>query len=291
MSNEPAQAPDDNSRQLGKSRGVSLLVNHTVLILLVIFAMGPMMILVFNSLKTQQEIGRNPLGFPESFVWQNFPDAWEIGRFSATMGNSAMLVAMTLVGVLLLGGMAAYSLAKLDLPGASVVMLYLLIGSSVPLQLFLVPLFYLWNRLSLTNSLPGLALIYVATNAPFAIFLLRSYMMQLPRDFEDAARVDGAGEFRIFTGIVAPLAWPGFLTVGLVVALSVWNEFLLATVFLTDQKLFTVVTSYYNFTSQFSRNWALTSAGALMMIFPIIATFLLLQRRFIEGLTQGGLKG
>ena len=116
-------------------------------------------------------------------------------------------------------------------------------------------------------------------------------MMQLPRDFEDAARVDGAGEFRIFTGIVAPLAWPGFLTVGLVVALSVWNEFLLATVFLTDQKLFTVVTSYYNFTSQFSRNWALTSAGALMMIFPIIATFLLLQRRFIEGLTQGGLKG
>ena len=291
MSNEPAQAPDDNSRRLGKSRGVSLLVNHTVLILLVIFAMGPMMILVFNSLKTQQEIGRNPLGFPQSFVWQNFPDAWDIGRFSATMGNSAMLVAMTLVGVLLLGGMAAYSLAKLDLPGASVVMLYLLIGSSVPLQLFLVPLFYLWNRLSLTNSLPGLALIYVATNAPFAIFLLRSYMMQLPRDFEDAARVDGAGEFTIFTGIVAPLAWPGFLTVGLVVALSVWNEFLLATVFLTDQKLFTVVTSYYNFTSQFSRNWALTSAGALMMIFPIIATFLLLQRRFIEGLTQGGLKG
>ncbi len=270
---------------------MSLLANHIVLLALVVFAIGPLMILVFNSLKSPQEIGKNPLGFPQKFVWSNFGDAWDVGRFAHTMGNSAQLVAITVVGVLVLGGMAAYSLAKLDLPGASAVTLYLLIGSSLPLQLFLVPLFYLWQRLSLTNSLPGLALIYIATNAPLAIFLLRSFMVQLPRDFEDAARVDGAGELRIFSSIVVPLSWPGFLTVGLVVALSVWNEFLLATVFLTDQKLFTVVTSYYNFTTQFSRNWALTSAGALLMIFPIVAIFLLLQRRFIEGLTQGGLKG
>ena len=95
----------------------------------------------------------------------------------------------------------------------------------------------------------------MALNAPLAIFLLRSYMMQLPRDFEDAARVDGASEWEVFLKVVVPLSWPGFLTVGLVVALSVWNEFLLATVFLTDQELFTVVTSYYNFTARFSRDW------------------------------------
>jgi raffinose/stachyose/melibiose transport system permease protein len=275
----------------GKRRSANHLINHLVLLALVVFAIGPLVILLFNSLKTTQEIGKNPLGFPQKIVWSNFPDAWEIGRFASTMRNSGELVAMTVVGVLVLGGMAAYSLAKLDLPGASAVTLYLLIGSSIPLQLFLVPLFYTWQRLNLTNNLPGLAIIYIATNAPLAVFLLRSFMVQLPRDFEDAARVDGAGELRIFTSIVVPLSWPGFLTVGLVVALSVWNEFLLATVFLTDQKLFTVVTSYYNFTTQFSRNWALTSAGALMMIFPIVAIFLLLQRRFIEGLTQGGLKG
>jgi raffinose/stachyose/melibiose transport system permease protein len=116
-------------------------------------------------------------------------------------------------------------------------------------------------------------------------------MLQLPRDFEDAARVDGAGEWQIFTGIVVPLSWPGFLTVGLVVALSVWNEFLLATVFLTEQELFTVVTSYFNFATRFSRDWTMTSAAALMMILPVIVIFLALQRRFIEGLTQGGLKG
>jgi raffinose/stachyose/melibiose transport system permease protein len=272
-------------------RDVNLGPNYIVLILLLGFALGPLLILLFNSLKTQAEFAKNPLGPPQGLMWENFSKAWDVGNFAVTTRNSGFLVAVTVVAVLTLGGMAAYSLAKLDLPGAGLVTLYLLIGTSLPLQLFLVPLFFTWQRLGLVNNLLGLAIIYVATNAPFAVFLLRSYMLQLPRDFEDAARVDGAGEWQIFTGIVVPLSWPGFLTVGLVVALSVWNEFLLATVFLTEQELFTVVTSYYNFSTRFSRDWSLTSAAAIMMILPVIVIFLALQRRFVEGLTQGGLKG
>ena len=281
-------------RRSGGSRSkreTSLIPNYVVLLALTVFAIGPMIMLLLNSFKSRADLGRNPLGLPSKLLWSNYSRAWDIGNFSTTTRNSGLLVAMTVVGVLLLGGMAAYSLAKLNPPGGSGVMLYLLIGSSLPLQLFLVPLFFLWKNLGLTNSLPGLALIYIATNSPLAIFLLRSYMIQLPRDFEDAARVDGAGELQIFFGIVVPLSWPGFLTVGLVVALNVWNEFLLATVFLTKQELFTVVTSYYQFTTQFSRDWSLTSAAAMMMILPVIAIFLLLQRRFVEGLTQGGIKG
>ncbi len=224
-------------------------------------------------------------------MWENFPKAWDTGNFAMTTRNSGILVVGTVIGVLLLGGMAAYSLAKLDLPGSGLLTLYLLIGTSLPIQLYLVPLYFTWNRLGLVNNLFGLVVIYIATNAPFAVFLLRSYMLQLPRDFEDAARVDGAGEWQVFARIVVPLSWPGFLTVGLVVALSVWNEFLLATVFLTDQDLFTVVTSYNNFAQRFSRDWTMTSAAAVMMILPVIIIFLALQRRFIEGLTQGGLKG
>ena len=283
-------------KQPGKERtwrrtGFGFLPNYVVLSLLAVFALAPLVILGFNSLKGRAEIGRNPLGFPREFLWQNYPNAWRIGNFSTTLQNSGILVAITVAGVLVLGGMAAYSLAKLNLPGSGAVTLYLLIGSSLPIQLFLVPLFFLWQKLGLVNNLPGLSVIYIAINAPLAIFLLRSYMLQLPADFEDAARIDGANEWKIFTQIIIPLSWPGFLTVGLVVALSVWNEFLLATVFLTDQSKFTVVTSYYNFTSRFSRDWGLTSAAAMMMIVPIIVIFLGLQRRFVEGLTQGGLKG
>ncbi len=279
------------SSRLRRRTGFGTIPNYVVLIILAMFALVPLVILAFNSLKGQAEIGRNPLGFPQDIIWSNYPDAWTVGNFSSTTQNSAILVTLTVAGVLGLGGMAAYSLAKLDLPGASAVTLYLLVGSSLPIQLFLVPLFFLWQRLGLVNNLPGLAIIYIAINAPLAIFLLRSYIVQLPTDFEDAARVDGASEWKIFTQIIVPLSWPGFLTVGLVVALSVWNEFLLATVFLTDQDKFTVVTSYYNFTTRFSRDWGLTSAAAMMMIVPIIVIFLALQRRFVDGLTQGGLKG
>lgn len=280
-----------SGRFLAHRRDASLAPNYVILVLLLIFALGPLLVLAFNSLKNVAEIGRNPLGPPTQFLWQNFVTAWDTGNFSVTTRNSAILVVGTVAGVLLLGGMAAYSLAKLELPGAGLLTMYLLIGTSLPLQLFLVPLFFLWQRLGLVNNLFGLTIIYLATNAPFAIFLLRSYMLQLPRDFEDAARVDGASEWQVFARIVVPLSWPGFLTVGLVVALNVWNEFLLATVFLTQQELFTVVTSYVNFATRFSRDWSLTSAAALIMILPVIIIFLVLQRQFIEGLTQGGLKG
>jgi raffinose/stachyose/melibiose transport system permease protein len=280
-----------NSNAKTSRREPSLTPNYVVLVLLLIFAMGPLVVVGFNSLKSSQEIGLNPLGLPSNPQWQNYPKAWEVGNFATTTRNSIVLVAGTVIGVLALGGLAAYSLVKLNLPGGNALALYLLVSASLPIQLFLVPLFSLWRNLNLINSLFGLIVIYIALNAPFAIFLLRSYMMQLPADFDDAARVDGANELQIFLRIVVPLSWPGFLTAGLVVALSVWNEFLMATVFLTKSDLFTVVTSYFNFATRFSRDWSLTSAGAVMMILPIVVIFLLLQRRFIEGLTQGGLKG
>ena len=272
-------------------RGTSLVPNYAILTLLLIFAIGPILILGFNSLKSNAEIGRNPLGPPTAFHIENFARAWQIGSFALTMRNSAILVVGTVAGVLTLGGLAAYSLARLDVPGGNILMGYLLIASTIPIWLFLVPLFILWRNLGLINSRIGLLLLYIPLNAPFAIFLLRSYMVQLPRDFEDSARVDGANEVQVFTRVVLPLSWPGFLTVGLVVALGVWSEFPLALTFVNDPDLFPVATSYFKFTSRFSRDWALTSAGAVMMIVPVLIIFLALQRRFIEGLTQGGIKG
>ena len=270
---------------------VSLVPNYIILGALIVFALAPLVMLAFNSVKTTAELGRNPLGFPQQIVLSNFPRAWEIGQFSTTVGNTLILVTGTVIGILVFGGMAAYGLAKLDLPGSGLIMGYFLVGSSLPIQLFLVPLFQLWRTLGLTNNLFGLIIIYLAVQSPFSIFLLRSYMVQIPRDFDDAAQVDGANIWQVFTRIIVPLSWPAFLTVGLVVALNVWNEFLLALVFLTDSRLFTVVTSYYNFSSRFSRDWSLTSAAAVMMTAPILVIFLLLQRRFVAGLTQGGLKG
>jgi raffinose/stachyose/melibiose transport system permease protein len=279
-----------STENFGRKRGTNLTLNYVVLILLVLFANGPLVVLGFNSLKSNAEIGQNPLGPPQTLALENYPQAWTLGGFGTTVRNSLLFVAGTVTGVLVLGGLAAYSLARLDPPGSNFFMVYMLGGSTLPIWLFLVPLYFLWNRLGLINTMPGVILIYIALNAPLAIFLLRSFMVQLPRDFEDAARVDGANEFQVMTRVVLPLSWPGFLTVGLVVALGVWSEFQIALIFIQNPDLFPVTTSFWAFTRRFSRDWALTSAAAVMMIVPLLAIFLTLQRQFIDGLTQGGVK-
>lgn len=279
------------NRTFKSRRPTSLLPNYVVLSLLAFFALAPLVILGFNALKSTAEVAQNPLGLPSGLVLSNFPKAWQMGDFATTTRNSVILVVGTVIGELTLGGLAAYSLARLNPRGYGIIMLYLLVVSTVPIWLFLVPLFFLWRTIGLLNTRLGLTLIYIALNAPFAIFLLRSYMMKLPADFEDAARVDGANEWQVLTRVVLPLSWPGFLTVGLVVALSVWSEYQLALIFMNDPQMFTVATSYSKFAARFSRDWSLTSAAAVMMLAPILVLFLTLQRRFIEGLTQGGLKG
>ena len=264
--------------------------NYIVILLLFFFAIGPLAVLGFNSLKSVAEIGLNPLGPPRTIHLENYPEAWQVGNFATTTRNSVILVVSTVAGVLVFGGLAAYSLARLNPPGGNAFMVYMLVGTTLPFWLYVVPLFFLWRTLGLINSLFGLTLIYMALNSPFAIFLLRSFMVQIPPDFEDAARVDGANDVQIFTKVILPLSWPGFLTVGLVVGLGVWSEFQVALIFVHKPNLFPVTTSYYNFSTQFSQNWALTSAAAVMMIAPVLILFLVLQRRFIDGLTQGGLK-
>jgi raffinose/stachyose/melibiose transport system permease protein len=274
-------------RKKGKA---NLLPNYLILLLLVIFSLGPMVVLLFNSVKSNLELGKNPLGFPAEFRLENFLEAWVQGGFAVTMTNSVIFVVGTVAGVLILGGMAAYSLARLEPPGGGGYMVYMLTLSTLPFWLYVIPLFIMWRNFGLLNSRLGLMIIYVALNSPFAIFLLRSYLLSLPRDFEDAARVDGANEWQVMARVVLPMMWPGFLTVGLVVALAIWGEFQVALIFLQDDALLPVTTSYYNFQQRFGRNWALTSAGAVMMIAPVLVIFLALQRRFVEGLTQGGVK-
>lgn len=272
-------------------RAQSNLPNYIVLSLLALFALTPILILFMNSLKSTAEIGENPIGLPQNILWSNFPDAWEKGNYAATLRNSAILVTATVLGSLTLAGFAAYALARLKLRGADLIAFYFLIGTSVPPQLFMIPLFLMWRQMNLINSHLGLIIIYIGLYSPFATYLLRSYMVKLPEEFIEAARLDGANNLQVFTNIILPLTWPGFLTAGLVIALSVWNEFLFAITFLQSRELKPVATSLFAFAQRFSRDWGLTSAGSVIMILPIVILFLLLQRQFIEGLTQGGLKG
>lgn len=271
-------------------RSVGTLGAGVVLLVFLVFAAAPLVVLVFNSLKTRTELALNPIGPPSSPQFGNFLEAWIESNFLLHASNSAVLVAGTVGLILTLGGMAAYSLARLNLPGGVVVMAYMISLTAFPVWLYLVPLFFQWRELGLLNSLVGLIIIYTAINSPLAIFLLRSFLVQIPKELEEAAEMDGAGRWRILLQIILPISWTSFLTIGLVVAVAVWGEFQIAFVMLQDKSKYPITTSFLSFAESYGQDWTLTSAVAVMAILPIIALFVIFQRRFTEGLTQGSVK-
>ncbi len=263
---------------------------HIPLILLAVFAAGPLFILVTNSLKTRTELGLNPIGLPADPQFSNYVVAWNESDFALHAANSLLLVFCTVICVLVLAGLAAYSLARLNPRGSGGVLFYMLAVTAFPIWLYLVPLFFTWRTLGLLNSFAGLVIIYTAINSPLAIFLLRSYLIRIPKEIEEAAFVDGATKLQVLTRIILPISWTGFLTVGLVVAVAVWGEFQIAFVMLQDEAKLPITTSFYRFSESFGQDWSLTSAVAVLAILPICALFLIFQRRFTEGLTQGAVK-
>jgi raffinose/stachyose/melibiose transport system permease protein len=263
---------------------------YLILVVLALFVLAPLVTLVFNAFKSNAAIGSNPLAPPTSFTFHNFVQAWQDGNFAVTMRNSVIICAGSMAGVCVISGMAAFAMSHLELPGRGAVANYLFIVSAMPAQLFLVPLFFMWTSLHLVDNLFGLIVIYWATDAPFATLLLRSFLTKIPKDFVEAARLDGANTFQTLTRVVLPLAWPGFLTVALISGLWAWNEFFWAVTFIHDPNLRPISTSFLAFEDESSTNWALASAAALFMVVPVLLLFLLLQRRFVNGLTAGGLR-
>jgi raffinose/stachyose/melibiose transport system permease protein len=263
---------------------------YVALIVLALFAIGPLVTLVFNALKSNFEIGASPLTPPKDLRFGNFVDAWQRGDFAMTMRNSAILTVGTVVGVCVIASLAAYALTYLDVPGGGFVVAWLFLSVALPVQLFLVPLFFMWSRLELSDTLLGLMVIYWAVDAPFLTLLLRSYLQKIPHEFVEAARLDGANELQILVRVIVPMARPAVATVGLLAGLFAWNEYFWARTFIQSPDRRPIATSFLSFQDQASTDWSLTSAAAIFTIGPVIVLFLVLQRRFIAGLTSGGIK-
>ncbi len=263
---------------------------HIPLLILLFTALAPLYILIINSLKSDLEIKAHPFSLPTALHWENFTHAWQVAHYSVAFRNSIIVCALTIFVVCLFGGLAAYGMVRLPVPGNQIMTVYYLVGITVPALLYLVPLFVIWTRLHLTNNVLGMVPIYAATHLPFSIFLLRSYFIGLPVEIEEAARMDGCSDWGVFGKIVVPLSWPAFASVGLIVGIWTWNEFLFAMTFLQEDATRTVTAQYSRFTGQYVTNYADIAAAGLIMILPAMILFLLLQRRFIQGMAAGSLK-
>jgi raffinose/stachyose/melibiose transport system permease protein len=277
----------------GKAAGKrtpSLLPNYVVLILLAIFTLYPILLVFFNAVKTPEETITNPMGLPHEWRLENFVEAWRETGIARAIPNSLLVAFVSATCVTIIAALAGYSLARLNPRGGSWVTLYFLAGGSLPAQMFLVPLFFLWRRLSLVDNLWGLIIIYMGTQSPFSCYLMRSLFVSLPSDFEDAAKVDGASPLQAFWHIMLPLARPGFLTVFLMAWMGAWNEFFFANLFLHKQAVQTAALRYVVFSGEYYTNWAMTNAMGVLLVVPVLIIFLFTQETLIKGMTQGGLK-
>lgn len=250
----------------------------------------PFLWMALGSVKTQGEILRQPpTWWPESPTIDNFA-AW-FGRldFGQFFTNSAVVAVLTVVGNLVFCSMVGYALAKMDFAGKRALFAIVLITLMVPGVVTFVPLFVLVSGLGLLDTYAALVLPFVT--APLGVFLMRQFMLAIPDPLLEAARIDGAGEWRIFTRIVLPLSGPALATLAILTFLASWNNFLWPLVAAQSESSYTlpVALSLYS-TGQNATDYGLLLAGSVLVILPILILFVLLQRYFIRGVATTGLK-
>lgn len=255
------------------------------------FELFPLLQLLFNSFRPDIEIKKYPIGFPRTFTLANYMDTWKIGNYGRAFLNSFWVCFWTILITLTVIGLAGYALAKIEFKGRGAFTAYFLMAMAVPAFSHLIPTYYLFNKLGIQNTHLSLILIYSAAGIPFNLMLLRTFLLGIPRELEEAAKVDGCNELSTFLRITLPLSKSMFMTVALLIFLKSWNEFVVANTYVTEDSLRTVSTRFVKFTTEYNNNFGRIFTSGVISMAPVVILFLLLQKRFIEGLTSGGLKG
>jgi len=279
-----------NGRRLRWNRLSGSLATYVVLLIFLAIFLVPFIWIWSSALKTSIEISRDPFGLPTSFRWENLKEAWTTGRFDRYIGNSVIYAVAIVSGVVGLSCMAGYALALLPLPFRDGILVLFLLGLMVPFQSVMIPLYYLLRDLDLLKTYWGFIVPGIALRLPFGIFLMRGFFRGLPREIADAARVDGANEWHVFRQVMLPLATPGLATLVVFQFMHTWNQFLMPLIFVQRDDLRPVSLGTLFFFGRFTADRGMIAAGVTISMLPVVILYLILQRRFIEGITAGALK-
>ena len=249
----------------------------------------PVIWMVSASLRPDADLtGYPPTLWPRSWSLDSYVDVFERLPFSRLYLNTIVFAGSVTLISLILDAMAGYALARLHFRGTSVVFVLIIVLLMLPFQVTLVPLYELMHDLGLVNTLPGL-IIPRMTNA-FGIFFMRQFFLALPRDLEDAARVDGSSEGRIFRQIMLPLAAPALLTLGLFHFQANWNDLIWPLIMTNNIESSTLPAGLALFAGQQSTEYGLLMAGSVLALLPVVIMFLLIQRSFVQGIATTGVK-
>ena len=255
-----------------------------------VVVLGPFVWMLLGSLKPESELRQvPPTWWPEELTTANYVELFGRLDFPTYFLNSVVVAVAITLGNLAFCSMLAYALAKLEFRGRRALFGLVIVMLMVPGMATFVPLFVLVSNIGLVNSFPGLILPFVA--GPFGVFLMRQFMLSIPDELIDAARVDGAGEARIFARVVMPLCGPALATLGILTFLSSWNNFLWPLVVAQTEDKYTLpVALALVSVGQHNTRYGLLLAGAVVVVVPIILVFLALQRYVVQGLAMTGIK-
>src|SRR5918998_3924635 len=264
---------------------------YVPLAILFVFAVAPLLLAWFTAFKTDQQQLTSPYGLPLPPTLDNLHEAWTVGRFSIYFKNSLIISIADVIGMVIISSLAGYAFARLSFPGQKLLLYGLLIGLTIPVAAIIIPLYLTMRDFRLLDSYGSVIVADIALAAPIFVFIMRAFFKDLPRELDDAARVDGASEFQIFWQVMLPLAKPGLMTVALLEFLWSWNDLLLPLVFLVSDELRTLPVGMLFFQGRFTIDYGLMTAGVLIISLPVTILFLVFQRDFVKGLASGALKG
>ncbi|WP_026530061.1 carbohydrate ABC transporter permease [Haematomicrobium sanguinis] len=294
----PTAALQHNSKQPGRraprtrtqNRRAARWALYTGLIVAVALTLLPFIWMLLSSFKTQGELLRRPITWwPDEFTTANYLTWFTDFRIDTFFVNSLIVAVVTVLGNLIFCSMIGYALAKMEFRGKKVLFGLVMVTLMVPGVVTFVPLFVLVSNMGLVNTYPALILPFLVS--PLGVFLMRQFMLGIPDSLMEAARIDGAGEWRTFTRVVLPQCGPPLATLAILTFLGSWNNFLWPLVAAQEERMYTLPVALSLFSQgQFSTNYGILLAGSVLVIAPIVVLFIGLQRYFIQGVAMTGIK-
>ncbi|UGY94122.1 carbohydrate ABC transporter permease [Streptomyces gobiensis] len=277
----------------GTEGGVLNVFSNAFLVLWVVMAAGPLVWVMVNSLRDSGAIEGDPFGWPTSLSFENFTNAWSEANIGQYALNSAIVLAGSLPGTMLLGSMAAYVIARYAFPGNRVIYLLFAGGMMFPIILAVVPLFFVMDNFGLLDTRQGLMLAYIAYSLPFTTFFMTAFFRTLPGSVAEAATIDGASHTRTFFQIMLPMAKPGLISIGIFNFLGQWNQFFLPLALNSeheDRALLTQGLAELSVSQGYEGDWGALFAGLSIAMVPILVVYMVFQRQVQQGLTAGAVK-
>jgi raffinose/stachyose/melibiose transport system permease protein len=266
------------------------LLGELALVLVAAVYCLPLYLLVALALEPTEQTYRAPLSFPRPPRWGNFSEAWSTGGQGGLregLQSSLIITVSSVAALIVLGSLCAYTIARRAGRLSTLVYVLFVIGIILPFQLAIIPLYVAMRHIGLVGNYLGMIVLNVGLLMPLTVFLYTGFIRALPRDYEEAARVDGAGILRTYARVIFPLLRPITATVAVLVGIIVWNEFFIALIFLGGSRSQTVPVALYSFFGDYNTQWNLIFAGIVITIAPILAFYLFAQRKLIHGFTAG----